>query len=420
MAAPTPASTLARCLPAAALLRAGLPGLLGRRSLASSCSSGPCHPAPPPSAAALARPSPHPHPPPPPTLSLAHPAFAVWGADTDVGKTLVSAGIASAAVRDRGLTVRYVKPVQTGWPADSDAAAVAGAAGLGLGAGPHAASLLPPGFAPSTSPSGSATTLFGWALPASPAAAAREEGAGPIPTEGEVAAAVAAALAGAPASCLALVESAGGPASPGPADVLQADGAWRGLRLPPLLVASPRLGGLSATLAAADFLALRGHGPPGAVVLVTPPGGLPPGHVTSLDTHLAALGRSVEPGAPRHRLFVLPPCGAAPPPPAAGGGAAPCRPTQARPPPRPTRPWSPGWRRPARSWAPWWTTSWPATRAGWRGCRGWRLARAARSGSRSPSTPTCRRRPCRPPTPPSPPPLTRPSPPSTPGRASTW
>ena len=269
---------------------------------------------PPPSTADL----PASTPPAPPPLSLIHPAFAVWGADTDVGKTLVSAGVAFAAVRDRGLSIRYVKPVQTGWPADSDAATVAGAAGLGVEVGDHAGALLPPGSTPSTSTlHGSATTLFAWALPASPAAAALAESR-PVPSEEEVAAAVAAALAGAPTSTLALVESAGGPASPGPRDVLQADGAWRALRLPPLLVGSPRLGGVSATLAAAEFLSLRGHGPPGSVVLVAPPGGLPPGHVASLERHLAALTLAVEPGAPPHRLFVLPPCGAAP----KGGGSA--------------------------------------------------------------------------------------------------
>ena len=36
---------------------------------------------------------------PPPTVSLAVPTFMVWGADTGVGKTLVSAALAAAAAR---------------------------------------------------------------------------------------------------------------------------------------------------------------------------------------------------------------------------------------------------------------------------------------------------------------------------------
>lgn len=35
----------------------------------------------------------------PPAVSLGVPTFMVWGADTDVGKTLVSAGLAAAAAR---------------------------------------------------------------------------------------------------------------------------------------------------------------------------------------------------------------------------------------------------------------------------------------------------------------------------------
>jgi len=267
----------------------------------------------------------------PPRLSLAHPVYAVWGADTDIGKTLVCAGIACAAVRERQLVVRYVKPVQTGFPGDSDAGVVARAAGLRLLAGRHAAELLsgeapPPQFGDEAL-HGTASTLFAWRLAAAPSAAAAVEGRGV--SEGEVARATAAALAAAPhpstrRPLLVLAETAGGPASPGPSGALQADGAWRALRLPPLLVASPRLGGVSATLAAAEFLALRGHGPPGAVVLVEPEGGLPPGHVAALEQHLARLGvaggGAADPGgcAPP-RLFILPPCG---PPPAAAAALA--------------------------------------------------------------------------------------------------
>eukprot|EP00621_Florenciella_sp_RCC1693_P006033 CAMPEP_0182536668 /NCGR_PEP_ID=MMETSP1323-20130603/20553_1 /TAXON_ID=236787 /ORGANISM="Florenciella parvula, Strain RCC1693" /LENGTH=98 /DNA_ID=CAMNT_0024746937 /DNA_START=50 /DNA_END=343 /DNA_ORIENTATION=+ len=44
----------------------------------------------------------------------------VWGANTDVGKTLISAGMCRTA----GAGTRYLKPAQTGYPPDSDAETV--------------------------------------------------------------------------------------------------------------------------------------------------------------------------------------------------------------------------------------------------------------------------------------------------------
>ena len=80
------------------------------------------------------------------TLQLRIPQYMVWGANTDVGKTLVSAGLAVAARRNKvcrvlailyaathnaesdlnflfGLQapISFLKPVQTGFPEDSDA-----------------------------------------------------------------------------------------------------------------------------------------------------------------------------------------------------------------------------------------------------------------------------------------------------------
>ena len=61
------------------------------------------------------------------TLPLAGPAYVVWGAGTDVGKTLISAAIcnflgrAGSAPGVPGNAVFYYKPVQTGFPEDSDA-----------------------------------------------------------------------------------------------------------------------------------------------------------------------------------------------------------------------------------------------------------------------------------------------------------
>jgi dethiobiotin synthetase/adenosylmethionine--8-amino-7-oxononanoate aminotransferase len=231
---------------------------------------------------------------------------AVWGADTDVGKSLVSAGLAAAAAAS-GWRVLYVKPVQTGYPADDDARTVARAARLPLRAGgAHAAALASPtdprfSDAPSTS---WARTLTAWSLPASPHAAVEAEGRGVpdaalAPLVAAELAAWAAAGRGSTTPSLALVETAGGPLSPTPAGGLQA-AALAALRLPALMVASPRLGGVSATLAALESLRHRGHAPVAAVAVVGTGAGLPAGHAAALRAHA---------GAP---VFELPPC---PPPP---------------------------------------------------------------------------------------------------------
>ncbi|WP_440989131.1 dethiobiotin synthase [Haloarchaeobius baliensis] len=49
--------------------------------------------------------------------------FAVVGTDTGVGKTVVTAGV-TGTLRERGVDARAVKPCQTGYPPDDDAAFV--------------------------------------------------------------------------------------------------------------------------------------------------------------------------------------------------------------------------------------------------------------------------------------------------------
>ncbi|KAK9827392.1 hypothetical protein WJX81_006165 [Elliptochloris bilobata] len=107
----------------------------------------------------------------------------VWGADTGVGKTLVSAGLAAAATR-ASAPLLYLKPVQTGYPEDSDARLVASVVGCSLSAAPHAAALTPlaqrsagdSGAAPAAAGETAARTLFAWRLPASPHLAVAREG----------------------------------------------------------------------------------------------------------------------------------------------------------------------------------------------------------------------------------------------------
>lgn len=54
-----------------------------------------------------------------PPIDISHPAVTVWGANTNVGKTLISAGL-SASLLSSGASVSYLKPLQTGFPQDSD------------------------------------------------------------------------------------------------------------------------------------------------------------------------------------------------------------------------------------------------------------------------------------------------------------
>lgn len=58
------------------------------------------------------------------------PDFAVVGTGTSVGKTVVTAGIVGW-LRDDGHDARVIKPCQTGWPPDDDAAFVAEVCGTG-------------------------------------------------------------------------------------------------------------------------------------------------------------------------------------------------------------------------------------------------------------------------------------------------
>ncbi|KAJ0031311.1 hypothetical protein Pint_14194 [Pistacia integerrima] len=55
-------------------------------------------------------------------LPLAHPIFQIWSANTSLGKTLVSAGLSSSFLLSSSSNKKflYLKPVQTGFPADSD------------------------------------------------------------------------------------------------------------------------------------------------------------------------------------------------------------------------------------------------------------------------------------------------------------
>ena len=103
-------------------------------------------------------------------------AFVVWGANTGVGKTLVSGGLARAA-RATGTPAAFLKPVQTGFPEDSDAEFVARVSGGVESVGEHAS------VAANASASGPlggkgemwAHTEFAWRRAAGPHVSAAEE-----------------------------------------------------------------------------------------------------------------------------------------------------------------------------------------------------------------------------------------------------
>ena len=181
------------------------------------------------------------------------------GSNTGVGKTLVSAGLAAQHAASGG-AVCYLKPLQTGFPADSDGDFVAQVAQRSASAvaavhtlGPHAAQLAGPRPPPPTAPVVTARTLFAWRDAVGPHLAATRDAR--AVADSEVAPAVAHELRAfasafrlpgyAAASTtpppLALVETAGGVCSPGPGGALQCD-ILRSLRLPALLVGDGRLG----------------------------------------------------------------------------------------------------------------------------------------------------------------------------------
>ncbi|KNE68118.1 dethiobiotin synthase [Allomyces macrogynus ATCC 38327] len=174
----------------------------------------------------------------------------LWGANTDVGKTLVSAALARTAAASLQSRVAYLKPIQTGFPVDSDERWVVDQMA------PHA-------------PTAQAT-LITYRDPVSPHLAAETENR--VVPDTDVVRATADWLAqlvnpdGTVSADWALVETAGGVLSPVPSGALQAD-VFRTLRLPALLVGDSKLGGISTTLSAYESLVIRGYSVPAVVML---------------------------------------------------------------------------------------------------------------------------------------------------------
>jgi dethiobiotin synthetase/adenosylmethionine--8-amino-7-oxononanoate aminotransferase len=195
----------------------------------------------------------------------------VFGANTDVGKTLVTAGLVRASL-DRKDAVHYIKPLQCG---GSDQAFVEKHVGASSDA---AASRL------------HAQTLFNWETPASPHTASRKEG---LPVSDRqvmetLQTALAATTQNDEESTTTWIETAGGVLSPSAASpenrsarhasggdlswgwIPQADLYQPLLGVAPVvLVGDGRLGGIAATLSALESLIIRGYDVAALVLLET-------------------------------------------------------------------------------------------------------------------------------------------------------
>ncbi|KAJ5263398.1 Pyridoxal phosphate-dependent transferase major region subdomain 2 [Penicillium angulare] len=160
-------------------------------------------------------------------------AHQVYGANTDVGKTIVSTVLCNAVQRQKQRAA-FLKPVSTGALDEADDRHLEryGAGAL-------------------------TKCLYQFDEPVSPHIAAKSK---TIPRDDDLLASIHQTLSGWARSDIdfALVETAGGVHSPGPNGNSQAD-LYRPLRLPIVLVADSRLGGISSSISAYESLVMRGY-----------------------------------------------------------------------------------------------------------------------------------------------------------------
>ncbi|PTB63121.1 PLP-dependent transferase [Trichoderma citrinoviride] len=182
-----------------------------------------------------------PQPPPPLAAPLWRSlrTYQIFGANTEVGKTVFSTLLAKAAARRSAPGgVAFLKPVSTGPDSEADDRCI------------HITK-----FAPDVSNK----TLFQYKIPVSPHIAARLSNA-TIPSNE----ALLFQTRDYAAQCANIgrkwlfVETAGGVHSPGPSGTTQAD-MYAPLRLPVVLVGDSRLGGISSTISAFESLRMRGY-----------------------------------------------------------------------------------------------------------------------------------------------------------------
>ncbi|RBR20067.1 uncharacterized protein FIESC28_05346 [Fusarium coffeatum] len=159
-------------------------------------------------------------------------AHQVYGANTDVGKTIFSTILCNGATK-RGDKSWFLKPVSTGAADEAD--------------GCHIQK-----FAPQTVHE----TLFQYDIPCSPHIAAKASGKR-VPSDQAVLARINEAVSHYGPGWLFL-ETAGGVHSPGPSGTPQAD-LYAPLRAPVVLVGDSKLGGISQSISAYESLKMRGY-----------------------------------------------------------------------------------------------------------------------------------------------------------------
>ncbi len=172
--------------------------------------------------------------------------YQVWGANTDVGKSILSAALLKAV----DAPALYIKPVQTGYPSSDDSA-----------------------FVNKFAKNATTSTLVAVEAPVSPDLAFDIASIPAVP-EHELRRLILNAVysfnekdlsQSAKASTIGVIETAGGVLSPVPSGQTQAD-FYRQFRFPGVLVGDSKLGGISTTLGAYEALRLRGYDVP-AIVL---------------------------------------------------------------------------------------------------------------------------------------------------------
>ncbi|KAK2030284.1 dethiobiotin synthase [Colletotrichum zoysiae] len=163
--------------------------------------------------------------------------YQIYGANTDVGKTVFASVLCNAARTFwPGEKTAFLKPVSTGPPTEAD-----------------------DGHIERFAPAVAKKTLFQFEIPASPHLAA-EASEQPTPKDSQVLRSIYdyASRRAAEGPGWLFIETAGGVHSPAPSGTPQAD-LYAPLRVPVVLVGDAKLGGISQTISAYESLRLRGY-----------------------------------------------------------------------------------------------------------------------------------------------------------------